>query len=161
MCPKKTRPVFQKRCKKFTYLKCLLDKVENLIRHMRWKAYFYYNKNETENTVERFGVKSTAPPPINQHLANFENDLYEMIRKIEFQNVNNEFLKKLKKDIKTIQSSSNVFISADKTNNLYEIPITEYNKLLKENITKSYEKCENPLKHNINKEAKKIATTLI
>ena len=51
-------------------------------------------------------------------------------------------------------------ILADKTNNLYEISIENYNKLLLDNVTKSYKKAPETLKNNINKEAKKIATDL-
>ena len=51
-------------------------------------------------------------------------------------------------------------ILADKTNNLYEISIENYNKLLLDNVTKSCKKAPETLKNNINKEAKKIATDL-
>lgn len=129
---------------------------------MRWKAYFFDNpdNNNPQNTNLNFGFKSSATPPVNQYLTEFENDPYELVKNLEFRNVNNDFLNKLKEDIKAIQTSNNLFISADKTNNLYEISTTEYEKLLRENITKSYEKFDNSVKNNINKEAKKIAKSL-
>lgn len=129
---------------------------------MRWKAYFFDNpdNNNPQNTNLNFGFKSIATPPVNQYLTEFENDPYELVKNLEFRNVNNDFLNKLKEDIKAIQTSNNLFISADKTNNLYEISTTEYEKLLRENITKSYEKFDNSVKNNINKEAKKIAKSL-
>ena len=55
------------------YLKCLVEKSENLIKRMRWKAYFFDNNNDdsdNENNL-RFGFKSNATPPSNQHLVEF------------------------------------------------------------------------------------------
>ena len=63
-------------------------------------------------------------------------------------------------DVNSIRSSPNMLISADKTNNLYEISTENYNKLLLDNVTKSYKKAPQTLESNINKEAKKIATDL-
>ena len=53
-----------------------------------------------------------------------------------------------------------MLISADKTNNFYEISTENYNKLLLDNVTKSYKKAPETLENNINKEAKKITTNL-
>ena len=145
---------------KSTYYKLLIDKVESLIKRMRWKAHFFDNKETPNEHHQNFGFKSSYTPPANPCLTEFENELYELIRKIEFRNVNNDFLKKLDDDLKEIRKSKNLFIPADKTNNMYEISPNEYEKLLKENITKSYEKCDESIKYNINKEAKGIAVPL-
>ena len=90
----------------------------------------------------------------------FEKDLYKMARSIEFQNRPNLFQQKLTADVNSIRSSPNMLIPADKTNNLYEISTENYNKLLLDNVTKSYKKEPETLENNINKEAKKIATDL-
>ena len=50
-----------------------------------------------------------------------------------------------------------MFIVADKTSNIYKAASREYNKLLKDNITKSYKKSTNRLEKAINMEAKNIA----
>ena len=63
------------------------------------------------------------------------------------------------KDIKSIRKSNNVFIFADKTRNLYETSKENYNKLLTENISKTYRKTNNKIYSNINKEAKAIANS--
>ena len=60
----------------------------------------------------------------------------------------------MKSDIK---SSPNVLISADKISNIYKAAPREYNKLLKDNITKSYRKSRDRLEKAINREAKNIA----
>lgn len=70
-----------------SYLKCMTEKVESFIKRMRWKAYFYDNQTEDNGEMKsNFGFKSTTSPPQNQNLTAFENDLYEMLRKIEFRN---------------------------------------------------------------------------
>ena len=53
--------------------------------------------------------------------------------------------------------SDNIFVPADKTTNMYEMPKDNYNKLLQENITKNYKKCDNSIKTIIDTEAKMIA----
>ena len=63
----------------------------------------------------------------------------------------------MKSDISEIKSSPNVFIFADKTSNIYKAAPREYNKLLKDNITKSYKKLTDRLQKSINMEAKNIA----
>ena len=63
-----------------------------------------------------------------------------MVRKIEFERVSSEFQSNLSKDIKRINEDPLLFIPADKTNNLYKLSKDNYNKLLTDNITKSYKK---------------------
>ena len=56
-----------------------------------------------------------------------------------------------------IKSSPNVFTFAEKSSNIYKTTPREYNKLLKNNITKSYKKSTELLEKAINMEAKNIA----
>ena len=63
----------------------------------------------------------------------------------------------MKSDVSDIKSSPNVFIFADKTNNINKAAPREYNKLLKDNIRKSYRKSTDLLEKAINMEAKNIA----
>ena len=48
----------------------------------------------------------------------FEKDLLDMIKSLQFRNVQDEFQKKMKHDALKIKSSPNVFVFADKTTNL-------------------------------------------
>ena len=66
------------------------------------------------------------------------------------------FKKKIKSDISEIKSSPNVFIFGDKTINIYRAAPGEYNKLLKDNIAKSYKKSTDCSQKSINMEAKNI-----
>ena len=61
-----------------------------------------------------------------------------MLRIIEFNRVRSEFQSNLSKDIKRINEDRLLFIFADKANNLYKLSKDNYNKLLKDNIKKSY-----------------------
>ena len=69
----------------------------------------------------------------------------------------NKFQDDFRKDIISIKKSKNIYIFADKTNNLYETDISSYNKLLTESISKTYRKTNNKAYNSINKEAKAIA----
>ena len=70
------------------------------------------------------------------------------------------FLNNIKKDLKNIKSSKNIFVFADKTKNIYEVPPNEYDKLLTENITKSYKVGYDGITENINEEMRDISSNL-
>ena len=61
-----------------------------------------------------------------------------MTKNVEFRNINNTFQEKLKNDIKELRESDKVFVSADKSLNIYKMEKDEYKKLLFENVTKTY-----------------------
>ena len=71
-----------------TYLKCLTEQVEKLVRRMRLKVLFYNrdqdDSDDTEVRFSSYGFKSTAVPPPADCLTAFQNDLYELIRDIQF-----------------------------------------------------------------------------
>ena len=73
----------------------------------------------------------------------FDNNLYDMVRNIEFKNVKSSFQHQLQNDVKRIKQEPKLLIPTDKTNNLYRLTTDEYKKLLTENISKSYKKLIN------------------
>ena len=89
----------------------------------------------------------------------FENDLIEIARSIKFRKVTDPFQKQLESDVKSIKESSNLFIFADKTSNIYSMSKEIYDKILKENVTKTYHKAPSKLEDCINLEAKNISKT--
>ena len=93
-----------------------------------------------KQTKETHGFKSTATPTSNELLQPFEDDLYNMIKNVEFRKVKCNFQNKLQNDIKEIKESPDVLVSADKTTNFYSVTTADYKKLLTENITKGYKK---------------------
>ena len=83
-----------------------------------------------------------------------------MNESVSFRKVNYPFLNMIKKDIQKVNSSENVFKFADKTRNLYEASPSTYNKLLTENITKSYKAGTEDIIDSINVELKDIANSI-
>ena len=67
----------------------------------------------------------------------------------------------MKVDIDSIKRSKNSYIFVDKTNNLYETDVKKYNKLLINNISKTYKKSDSAVFNKINREAKSIAENMI
>ena len=87
--------------------------------------------------------------------------LLELIKSLKFKKIKYKFLDQLHKDITSIKISTNVFIFADKTRNIYERYKNTYSKLLTDNISKIYKKTELNIYNKINKEAKVIANNYV
>ena len=83
-----------------------------------------------------------------------------MVRSIEFRHSSYEFQTQLATDIKKINETTSLIISADKTTNKYNMSVDDYNKLLTENITSAYRKSDEEVVNSINNEAKSIAKNL-
>ena len=120
---------------------------------MRQKGKMYSEEKMTQDrsVSKNYGFRSDYAPPKNEHLNAFENDLYDMVRNIEFTQIKSAFLSRLKNEVNSIKKSSNIIISADKTSNMYEMGKESYQKLLKENVTKVYKKVDDTTVNKINK----------
>ena len=66
----------------------------------------------------------------------------------------------LSNDVKNIKKNPKLLVPDDKTNNLQELTTEEYNKLLIENISKTYKKSTASAIKSVNTEAKAIAKDL-
>ena len=119
------------------YKTILIEKVELLIKRMKWKAHLCENSGFNTSNPLNYIFKSRKCPPQHKDLIQFENDLLELIKSVKLKN---QFLDQLHKDISSIKKSKNVFIFADKTRNIYEADKNTYKKLLTDNISKTYEK---------------------
>ena len=65
-----------------TYKLKLTEKIELLIKNMRWKAIFFTNRNSkpSNNTAKaKFGLKSKQCPPQVKELMAFEDDLIKLV----------------------------------------------------------------------------------
>ena len=71
---------------------------------MRWKA-IYSSRKRNDNSSERYGLKTLKCPKQVKELVPFENDLIDMLKVIKFRKVKNQFLTKLKNDIKAVKQS--------------------------------------------------------
>ena len=66
----------------------------------------------------------------------------------------------MKEDVSSINSSTEVLIFADKTNNIYKATPEQYKKFLKDNVTKTCKTSSDLLEKSINIEIKQIAKKL-
>lgn len=150
---------------KIYYTKALMEKTESFLKRMRWKAHFFLSKHDDmSNTDEKNPINSmfksdTVPPQIAE-LIPFESDMYDLIRNIKYRNQSNDFQSKLQRDVKDIKASTEMLIPADKTTNLYNVTVEQYQKLLENNITKTYCKSEGDEKRKIDVETKAVAISL-
>ena len=85
-----------------------------------------------------------------------EDDLVKLMQNVTFKCMSNNFQDQMKANIEPIKSSKNIYIFADKTNNLYETGVKNYNKLLI-NISKTFKKSDSAIFNKIIREAKDIA----
>ena len=90
----------------------------------------------------------------------FEEDVLKIIDNIKFRDTKNNFQETLASDLKKINTSENMFVFADKTRNIYETSLETYNKLLHDNITKTYKRGSEDNISEIDSELKHIADNL-
>ena len=143
-----------------TYLKSLVYECERFIQRIRWRAYFYLNGKPRTPKRETYGFNTPHNAPQCNQLVNFENDITHLISNLEYRKVNNTFQQKLSADVRKINNSKNLFVTADKTTNVYEVTPKHYEKLLRDNVTSLYEKTDEATVKAINLEAKAITTEL-
>ena len=86
------------------YLQRLIEKTEQFLRRMRWKAHFFLNPDTASPSKETYGFKSTKNPPPIEELKDFEDDMLRMIQSVKFKQVNSPFLNKLKEDTDHIKN---------------------------------------------------------
>ena len=67
--------------------------------------------------------KSRKCPSQHKDLIAFEKDLIKLIKSVTFRKVQNKFKDGLRKDIMSIKKCKNIYIFANKTNNLYKTDI--------------------------------------
>ena len=89
----------------------LIQKVEDFIKKMRWKAVFFMKGgNQTEPTTYKtgltFGLNSTKCPSQVKELVPSEEDLIKLVKNFRFQKVDNKFHRMLAKNLKDIRSSN-------------------------------------------------------
>ena len=77
---------------KGTYQLNLIEKIENVLKRMRWKAHlFLSDNNQQQENFNTSGFKSRKyPPHITLH-DEFEKDLYDIVPSFKYRKVNNDF----------------------------------------------------------------------
>ena len=94
---------------------------------MRWKAIQFLGKLD-QNGTETYCFKMNKCPPAIEELSEFESDLVSMIENIQFRLVRNNFLAKLKNDIKEISNTDELLVNADKSTKVYKFSKDQYKK---------------------------------
>merc|ERR1712240_475275 len=121
------------------YIISLIIKIEDFIQRLRWKTIFFLKKeNNNNNKKETFGFRTMKNAPQCDELLGFEQDLNHLVANLEYRNTTTNFQRKLKNDIRKIQTSKNVFVKADKSSNYYVVDKNTYEKLLRDNLTANY-----------------------
>ena len=133
----------------------LMEKIELVIKRMRWKAFFY-DQGNNKYTPENYGLKSLNCPPKIKEMTNFENDLINLLKSIKFRATKSSFQRQLTEDIRTIKNTKTTLTFADKTSNVYKVTKEQYEKLLNNAITTSYKKVSKKTQDQINNQGKNI-----
>ena len=149
---------------KSKYLQTLIEKTESLIHRMRWKAFFFLHNHDTNsNEKETYGFKSKRPPPHVSVLDEFEDNMLNIIQRVEFKTTcaaTDSLQAKLNKDVQEIRHDKNIYVKADKTTNHYKAEPQDYLTLLQKNVTKAYKKTNKRIPDSITAVDKKIAESL-
>ena len=127
---------------------------------MRWKAHFFLKGEKSQENTRNFGLSSNKTPPTILELKPFEEDVIKLLETIKFRDTKDYFQDTLANDLKKINSSDKMFVFADKTRNIYETSLDTYNKLLHDNITKTYKHGSEENISEINNELNHIANKL-
>ena len=133
-----------------SYLLKLTEKVELVIKRMRWKAIYFNEGKGGRNQTEWYGLRSTRYPGKFNKLVPFEKDLIALVKNVKVRKVKNNFQKKLQQDKKMIRTSEKTMTFADKTKNMYRLSKDQYNILLNNSITSTDKKSNNNIKKKIN-----------
>ena len=93
-----------------------MDKVENFIKRIGWKVQSIFFENSViydNDNYTNYELRSRMSPLQNLALTLFENDVYTVVRNIEFKNVRN--------NASEIRSSKNLFVFQNKPANLQNL----------------------------------------
>ena len=87
----------------------MIEKIESLIKRIRWKAHFFLNKKDQHmDKKETFGFKTSYYPPQILELEPFEKDLCNLVNLIKFRTNMNSFQKQLNQAIRKIRESTSL-----------------------------------------------------
>ena len=144
---------------KHDYKLQLVAKTEHFLKRMRWKALQFDGKLPPSDK-ETYGFRTRKCPSRVEGLKKFEEDMWKLVRNIEFRYFSNDLQTKMKADLQNIRQSGKVVVAADKSNNLYKLDKKDYDKLISNSITSTYKKSNDTHIKSINDAGKLIAEKL-
>ena len=92
------------------YLRNLIEKVESVLKRMRWKAHFFLKGEKNQENTKYFGLSSNKTPSTILELKPFEEDVLKLLENIKFRDTKNHFQENLANDLKKINSSDKIFL---------------------------------------------------
>ena len=140
---------------KRSYRLQLMEKIELVIKRIKWKVFFYEQGNN-KYISENYGLKSLNCPPKIKEMTNFEKDFTNLLKSIKFRATKSSFQQQLTEDIRTIKNTKTTLTFVDETSNVYKVPKEQHEKLLNNAITTSYKKVSKKTQDQINNQGKNI-----
>ena len=147
----KNKPLANKQ----NYKATLVEKIEAVIKRMRWKALFFMSRNESLQ-MENYGLPTAKCPGQVKEMVQFENELLLLAKNIEFKSLSSTFQTRMKNDLKSMRDSGKTLTPADKTTNMYRLSPEEYNRLKQNAVTSKYKKASTKIKQNVEKSSVKL-----
>ena len=114
---------------KHEYKRLLLANTISSLKIMRWKVHDFDGKINL-SVKNTYGFATSSPD-----LVQFEKDIMSLIRSVEFRSIDNDFQKKMRRDVSDIRASGKVIVSADKSSNMYKQDKETYKSHLTNSIT--------------------------
>ena len=103
-----------------------MNRINQVIKRMRWKAFFYVNRSE-DNTQGIFGLKTLNCTP--KSIILFEKDVWNLANKLKFPKIRSNFQRRVDEHIRVIRLLNKVLVFADKTSNISKLVTDECKKL--------------------------------
>ena len=142
------------------YLTKLINSVSIFISTLSWRAFHFLNPSNS-NQKETYGLKTTEAAPSVAELKSFENDMYELVKNVNFKKIRKSNLQHtLDNNIRNMNRDNRVYVPADKTRNFYPFLKDDYENMLLKNITKEYKKSKEDIVKKVNLKDKELAETL-
>ena len=98
-----------------SYQAVLVERIEAVIKRMRWKAIFFMSRNEDSSHPENYGLPTSKCPGQVKEMTQFENELILLAKNLQFKKVSSNFQSRMKNDLKAMRNSGKTLTQADKT----------------------------------------------
>ena len=115
---------------------------------------------DDEDYIRKYGLKSSWNPGVQLELRDFENDITRMITNVKQRKSSNQLQKNVHELRKKLSQSKEIIVESDKTGNHYKMAAKDYEKALKNEITKDYRKGDPTIIQKLNEESAKLAKSL-
>lgn len=73
----------------------MVEKVKSVVRRLTWNLYHFIEENRENDSdnFKNFGFKNLVTLPQNELLIASKNDMYDVIRNLEFTNIRIKFFR--------------------------------------------------------------------